>query len=239
MNDITDNAPGDIILVSKKDALKVFKDKDESYKEEIIYDSDQEDEFQLYYQDDEDFVDLCKGPHLPNLNFIGAYKLTTISGAYWKGDSSNTMLTRIYGTAWSNEKDLNEHLNNIEEAQKRDHRKLGKEMDLFHFQDEAPGMVFWHPNGWSIYRNLRNFVRKRLQENDYIEVNTPQVIDRKLWEASGHWDKYRENMFITEVDEEHANEKRTNALKIPQMKWYSLVVVRVWHLCDLIYLINF
>ena len=182
-------------------------------KEEIINDSDQEDEFQLYYQDDEDFVDLCKGPHLPNLNFIGAYKLTTISGAYWKGDSSNTMLTRIYGTAWSNEKDLNEHLNNIEEAQKRDHRKLGKEMDLFHFQDEAPGMVFWHPNGWSIYRNLRNFVRKRLQENDYIEVNTPQVIDRKLWEASGHWDKYRENMFITEVDEEHANEKRVNALK--------------------------
>ena len=200
-------------LLSKKDALKVFKDKDESYKEEIINDSDQEDKFQLYYQDDEDFVDLCKGPHLPNLNFIGAYKLTTISGAYWKGDSSNTMLTRIYGTAWSNEKDLNEHLNNIEEAQKRDHRKLGKEMDLFHFQDEAPGMVFWHPNGWSIYRNLRNFVRKRLQENDYIEVNTPQVIDRKLWEASGHWDKYRENMFITEVDEEHANEKRVNALK--------------------------
>ena len=144
-------------LLSKKDALKVFKDKDESYKEEIINDSDQEDEFQLYYQDDEDFVDLCKGPHLPNLNFIGAYKLTTISGAYWKGDSSNTMLTRIYGTAWSNEKDLNEHLNNIEEAQKRDHRKLGKEMDLFHFQDEAPGMVFWHPNGWSIYRNLRKF----------------------------------------------------------------------------------
>ena len=200
-------------LLSKKDALKVFKDKDESYKEEIINDSDQEDKFQLYYQDDEDFVDLCKGPHLPSLNFIGAYKLTTISGAYWKGDSSNTMLTRIYGTAWSNEKDLNEHLNNIEEAQKRDHRKLGKEMDLFHFQDEAPGMVFWHPNGWSIYRNLRNFVRKRLQENDYIEVNTPQVIDRKLWEASGHWDKYRENMFITEVDEEHANEKRVNALK--------------------------
>ena len=200
-------------LLSKKDALKVFKDKDESYKEEIINDSDQENEFQLYYQDDEDFVDLCKGPHLPSLNFIGAYKLTTISGAYWKGDSSNTMLTRIYGTAWSNEKDLKEHLNNIEEAQKRDHRKLGKEMDLFHFQDEAPGMVFWHPNGWSIYRNLRNFVRKRLQENDYIEVNTPQVIDRKLWEASGHWDKYRENMFITEVDEEHANEKRVNALK--------------------------
>ena len=118
--------------------------------------------------------------------------LRLYQGAYWKGDSSNTMLTRIYGTAWSNEKDLNDHLNNIEEAQKKRSSKTWKEMDLFHFQDEAPGMVFWHPNGWSIYRNLRNFVRKRLQENDYIEVNTPQVIDRKLWEASGHWDKYRE-----------------------------------------------
>ena len=123
------------------------------------------------------------------------------------------MLTRIYGTAFSNDKDLQNHLDNIEEALKRDHRKLGKEMDLFHFQDEAPGMVFWHPNGWTIYRKLRNFVRDRLKENNYIEVNTPQVIDRKLWEASGHWDKYRENMFITEIDEEHANEKRVNALK--------------------------
>ena len=200
-------------LVSKSEALDVFKEKKESYKEIIINESKQNDNFQLYYQDDNKFVDLCRGPHLPNLEFIGSFKLTKVSGAYWKGDSTNAMLTRIYGTAFNNEKDLQSHLNNLEEALKRDHRKLGKEMDLFHFQDEAPGMVFWHPNGWGIYRKLRNFIRGRLQENDYIEVNTPQVIDRKLWEASGHWDKYRENMFITEIDEEHANEKRVNALK--------------------------
>tara|TARA_Y100000768_G_scaffold121805_2_gene89988 strand:- start:1191 stop:3122 length:1932 start_codon:yes stop_codon:yes gene_type:complete len=200
-------------LFSKKDALKVFKSLDEPYKQEIINESNQENEFQLYYQDKNNFVDLCKGPHLPSLSLIGYFKLTKVSGAYWKGDSRNKMLTRIYGTAWNSEKDLNSYLNDLEEAEKRDHRKLGKEMDLFHFQDEAPGMVFWHPDGWTIYRNLRNFVRNRLQKNNYIEVNTPQVIDRKLWEASGHWDKYRENMFITEVDEEHANEKRVNALK--------------------------
>ena len=200
-------------LEPKKEALKIFETLNEPYKQEIINDSDQGDDFQLYYQDDEEFVDLCKGPHLPNSSFIGAFKLTKVSGAYWKGDSNNTMLTRIYGTAWNNEKDLNNYLDNLEEAQKRDHRKLGKEMDLFHFQDEAPGMVFWHPNGWAIYRKLRNFVRKRLEDSGYIEVNTPQVIDRKLWGASGHWDKYRENMFITEIDEEHANEKRVNALK--------------------------
>ena len=199
-------------VVSKKDAVKVFDSLDESYKKEIINESDQEDDFQLYYQED-DFVDLCRGPHLPSLSFIGSFKLTKVSGAYWKGDAKNKMLTRIYGTAWNTDKDLNKYLNTLEEAEKRDHRKLGKEMDLFHFQDEAPGMVFWHPDGWTIYRNLRNFVRSRLQDSGYIEVNTPQVIDRKLWEASGHWDKYRENMFITEVDEEHANEKRINALK--------------------------
>ena len=199
-------------LVSKKDAVKVFDSLGESYKKEIINESEQEDDFQLYYQED-DFVDLCRGPHLPSLSFIGSFKLTKVSGAYWKGDAKNKMLTRIYGTAWNTDKDLNKYLNTLEEAEKRDHRKLGKEMDLFHFQDEAPGMVFWHPDGWTIYRNLRNFVRSRLQDSGYIEVNTPQVIDRKLWEASGHWDKYRENMFITEVDEEHANEKRINALK--------------------------
>ena len=200
-------------LVSKSEALKIFKSKKESYKEIIINESDQMDSFQLYFQDDENFVDLCRGPHLPSLSFIGAFKLTKVAGAYWKGDSNNSMLTRIYGTAFNSDKDLQNHLDNIEEALKRDHRKIGKEMNLFHFQDEAPGMVFWHPNGWTIYRNLRNFVRDKLQSNGYIEVNTPQVIDRKLWEASGHWDKYRENMFITEIDEEHANEKRINALK--------------------------
>ena len=200
-------------LHSKENAIKVFKDKGELYKEFIIQESDQEDNFQLYFQDDNEFVDLCRGPHLPNLKHIGSFKLTKLAGAYWKGDSNNKMLTRIYGTAWKNDKDLNAYLHSIEEAEKRDHRKLGKEMNLFHFQEEAPGMVFWHPNGWTIYRLLQEFIRNKLQKYDYKEINTPQVVDRKLWEASGHWDKYRENMFITEIDEEHANEKRTNALK--------------------------
>ena len=200
-------------LVSKSEALEIFKQKKEPFKEAIINESEQKNDFQLYYQDNEEFVDLCRGPHLPNLGFIGSFKLTKVSGAYWKGDSKNTMLTRIYGTAFNTDKDLQKHLNEVEEALKRDHRKLGREMDLFHFQDEAPGMVFWHPRGWTIYRQLRNFVRRRLQDNNYIEVSTPLVIDRKLWESSGHWDKYRENMFITEIDEDHANEKRVNALK--------------------------
>ena len=200
-------------LVTKSEALKVFNSIKEPYKEIIINESDQEDNFQLYLQDNEEFVDLCRGPHLPSLDFIGAFKLTKVSGAYWKGDSKNAMLTRIYGTAWNNDKDLEKYLTKIEEALKRDHRKLGKEMDLFHFQDEAPGMVFWHPYGWNIYKTLQNYIRSKLDKNDYQEINTPQVVDRKLWEASGHWDKYRENMFITEIDEEHANEKRVNALK--------------------------
>ena len=198
---------------SKKEAISIFKDKGESYKEIIINEADQDDNFQLYYQDNDEFVDLCRGPHLPNLKHIGAFKLTKVAGAYWKGSAENKMLTRIYGTAWKNEKDLKSHLLAIEEAEKRDHRKLGKEMSLFHFQEEAPGMVFWHPKGWSIYKNLETFVRDRLEKFGYQEIKTPQVVDRKLWEASGHWDKYRENMFITEIDEEHANEKRTNALK--------------------------
>jgi len=198
---------------SKKEAISIFKDKGESYKEIIINEADQDDDFQLYYQDNNEFVDLCRGPHLPNLKHIGAFKLTKVAGAYWKGSAENKMLTRIYGTAWKNEKDLKSHLLAIEEAEKRDHRKLGKEMSLFHFQEEAPGMVFWHPKGWSIYKNLETFVRDRLEKFGYQEIKTPQVVDRKLWEASGHWDKYRENMFITEIDEEHANEKRTNALK--------------------------
>ena len=200
-------------LHTKEEAINVFRNEGESYKESIVSDSQQEDNFQLYTQDDSKFVDLCRGPHLPNLKHIGAFKLTKLAGAYWKGDSKNKMLTRIYGTAWKNEKDLNAHLHTMEEAEKRDHRKLGKEMNLFHFQEEAPGMVFWHPDGWTIYRLLQNFIRSKLEKSSYKEINTPQVVDRKLWEASGHWDKYRENMFITEIDEEHANEKRTNALK--------------------------
>ncbi|MFL2700253.1 MAG: threonine--tRNA ligase [Gammaproteobacteria bacterium] len=200
-------------LKSQKEAIKLFKERKEDYKIEIIQDSDQKEDFQIYQQGDSDFIDLCKGPHLPNLSLIGSFKLTKVAGAYWRGNSSNEMLTRVYGTAWNTEKELNAHLEAIEEAEKRDHRKLAKEMDLFHFQEEAPGMVFWHPNGWTIYRELKSYMRGRLMKSNYQEINTPQVVDRKLWEASGHWDKYRENMFITEIDEEHANEKRVNALK--------------------------
>ena len=199
-------------LKSKKDAISIFKTKDETYKVDIISESDQEEDFQIYQQGDSDFVDLCRGPHLPNLSHIGSFKLTKVAGAYWRGNSDNEMLTRIYGTAWKSDKQLNAYLHRLEEAEKRDHRKIAKEMDLFHFQEEAPGMVFWHPSGWTIYRALEDYMRYRLADS-YQEIKTPQVVDRKLWEASGHWDKYRENMFITEIDEEHANEKRVNALK--------------------------
>ena len=198
---------------SKNEAIAMFDNLEERFKAEIINDSDQTDNFQIYAQDNSDFIDLCRGPHLPNLSLIGEFKLTKVSGAYWRGDSEKPMLTRIYGTAWNSKKDLTKYLERLEKAEEVDHRKLGKEMDLFHFQEEAPGMVFWHPKGWTIYTQLQHYVREMQKQAGYREVNTPEVVDRKLWEKSGHWDKYRENMFITEIDEEHANEKRTNALK--------------------------
>ena len=198
---------------SKSDAISLFDNQDETFKAEIISDSDQSENFQIYTQEKSGFVDLCKGPHLPNFNLIGEFKLTKVSGAYWRGDSTKPMLTRIYGTAWRTKKELQSYLKKLEKAEQVDHRKLGKEMDLFHFQEEAPGMVFWHPRGWTIYTQLQSYVREMQKRAGYSEVNTPEVVDRKLWETSGHWDKYRENMFITEIDEEHANEKRTNALK--------------------------
>ena len=156
---------------------------------------------------------MCRGPHVTNTRHLKAFKLTKVSGAYWRGDSKNEMLQRIYGTAWKNKKDLDKYLVNLLEAEKRDHRKIGRQLNLFHFQEEAPGMVFWHSKGWTIYRILEDFIRKQQIDAGYEEINTPQLVDRKLWEQSGHWDKYRENMFITEIDEEHANEKRINALK--------------------------
>ena len=198
---------------SKSDAISLFDKQDETFKAEIISDSDQAENFQIYTQEKSGFVDLCRGPHLPNFNLIGEFKLTKVSGAYWRGDSTKPMLTRIYGTAWRTKKELQSYLEKLEKAEQVDHRKLGKEMDLFHFQEEAPGMVFWHPKGWTIYTQLQSYVREMQKRAGYSEVNTPEVVDRKLWETSGHWDKYRENMFITEIDEEHANEKRTNALK--------------------------
>ena len=200
-------------LHDKKNAISKFKDLDESFKASIIEEAEQKKDFQIYEQKETGFIDLCRGPHLPSLEYIGEFKLTKISGAYWKGNSENEMLTRIYGTAWRTKKELDSYIEKMQKAEEVDHRKLGKEMDLFHFQEEAPGMVFWHPKGWSIYTQLQYYVRKMQKNAGYSEVNTPEVVDRKLWEKSGHWDQYRENMFITEIDEEHANEKRTNALK--------------------------
>ncbi len=196
---------------AKSEAIEFFNGIGETFKAEIIEDLD-EATVSIYKQGD--WLDLCRGPHLPSTGKIGsAFKLMKVAGAYWRGNSDNEMLSRIYGTAWRNEKELDEHLNFLEEAEKRDHRKLAKVMDLFHFQDEAPGMAFWHPKGWSIYVALENFIRNKLLHADYDEIKTPAVVDRKLWEASGHWEKYREHMFIAEIDEQHANDKRTNALK--------------------------
>jgi len=198
-------------IVPKKEAVKIFEDRKESYKLEILDEIPDDETVGLYHHDE--YIDMCRGPHVSSMAHIKALKLTHVAGAYWRGDSKNKMLQRVYGTAWNSEKELKKHLNNIEEASKRDHRKLGQKYDLFHFQEEAPGMVFWHPNGWTIYRILEDFIRKEQLESGYQEINTPQVVDRKLWEESGHWEKYRENMFVTEIDEEHANEKRMNALK--------------------------
>ena len=183
---------------SKKDAISLFEKKSENYKIEIIKNSDQEDNFQIYQQGESDFIDLCRGPHLRSLKQIGSFKLTKISGAYWKGNAENQMLQRIYGTAWQNNKDLRKHLTKLEEAEKRDHRKLAKQMDLFHFQEEAPGAVFWHPKGWNLFQKLIDYMRKKQTDAGYHEVNTPELMDRSLWEASGHWESFGENMFTSD-----------------------------------------
>ena len=194
-------------------AVQFYKDNNEPYKVELIDSIPGDEPLRMYWHGD--WQDLCRGPHLQHTGQVpgDAFKLMSIAGAYWRGDSDRAMLQRIYGVAFQNKNDLKKHLFMLEEAEKRDHRKLGREMDLFHLQEEAPGMVFWHPNGWSLYRTLQDYMRRRQIDDGYLEINTPMVVDRKLWEASGHWEKYRENMFTTEIDDEHANEKRTNALK--------------------------
>ena len=198
-------------VVKREEALSIFKKRKEPYKQSIVNEIPEGEIIALY--EHEEYIDMCRGPHVTNTKHLSAFKLTKVAGAYWKGDSKNEMLQRIYGTAWRTTKELENHLLQQQEAEKRDHRKIGRELDLFHFQEEAPGMVFWHPKGWAVYRVLEDFMRNKQIKAGYEEINTPQVVDRKLWEQSGHWDKYRENMFITEIDEEHANEKRTNALK--------------------------
>ena len=192
--------------LSKEKVADLFKNKNETYKVDIIERSEQQGNFSTYYQKNTDFVDLCYGPHLPSLKHIGPFKLTKVAGAYWKGDSKNKMLQRIYGTAWKNQDDLKKYLNMLEEAEKRDHRALGKQLDLFHFQEEAPGAVFWHPKGWTIFQNLINYMRKKQEEAGYLEINTPEILDKSLWQRSGHLDKFGDNMFttITEDKKEYA-----------------------------------
>ncbi len=186
---------------SKKESIKYFKDKGEDYKVELINDLPDNEEISIYKQGD--WLDLCRGPHMVSTKQIGkAFKLMKVAGAYWRGDSSNTMLTRIYGTAWATERDLEQHLLQIEEAEKRDHRKLGREMDLFHFQEEAPGAVFWHPKGWTLFQSLINYMRNRQDKAGYVETNTPDMMDKSLWETSGHWDKFSDMMFRTEAKDD-------------------------------------
>jgi threonyl-tRNA synthetase len=194
-------------------AIAHYEAKGEPYKVELINSIPGNEDLRMYWHGD--WQDLCRGPHLQHTGQLPAdgFKLMSVAGAYWRGDSSRPMLQRIYGVAFKNRDDLKAHLTMLEEAAKRDHRKLGREMNLFHMQEEAPGQIFWHPNGWTIYTELQDYMRRRQRADGYVEVNTPQVVSRKLWEASGHWESYQENMFIVEVDEDHAREKTINALK--------------------------
>ena len=194
-------------VLSREDAIKLFLDKGEKYKVEIIESLPSDEEIKVYYHGD--WFDLCRGPHLNSSGEIGtAFKLTKVAGAYWRGDSNNPMLQRIYGTAWETQEELDNYLHMLEEAEKRDHRKLGKELDLFHFQEEAPGSVFWHAKGWTLFQSLINYMRKRQDEAGYSEINTPDIMDKSLWELSGHLEKFGDNMFTTE-----AREDRVYALK--------------------------
>ena len=185
--------------VTWQQAYDVFKARNEPYKMKILEENISRDDHPGLYHHLE-YIDMCRGPHVPNMRFCKHFKLTKTSGAYWRGNSKNKMLQRIYGTAWPDKKQLDEYLNMLAEAAKRDHRKLGKQLDLFHIQEEAPGMVFWHNDGWTIYRGLQDFVRTKLQQYGYIEVHTPQIMDRVLWEKSGHWAKYHDNMFTTKSE---------------------------------------
>ena len=214
MKDIINLRDGVRTEVWERDrAIQHYKDTNEPFKVELIESIPGNEPIRMYWHGE--WQDLCRGPHLQHTGQVPAdgFKLMHVAGAYWRGDSSREQLQRIYGVAFLNKEQLKAHLTMLEEAAKRDHRKLGREMDLFHMQEEAPGQIFWHPNGWKIYTTLQDYMRRQQERGGYVEVNTPQVVDRKLWEASGHWDKYQENMFIVEVDEEHAREKAINALK--------------------------
>lgn len=202
---IRTNYDVEILQVSKEEAIKTFKERDETFKLRIIEEIPEEGLINLYKH--EEYIDMCRGPHVPNTRHLRYFKLLKLSGSYWRGNSENESLQRIYGTAWAKEKELKDYLTRIEEAEKRDHRKLGKKHSLFHIQEESPGMIFWHPNGWTIYQVLEKYIRGILKKNDYLEIKTPQAVDKSLWEKSGHWEKFRDDMFTT------ASENRTYAIK--------------------------
>ena len=202
---VKDALPIKRIVKSRGEAIQYFRQENEEYKAQIIESIPEGEVLSLYQQGE--FMDLCRGPHVPNTSHLGHFKLTKLAGAYWRGDSNNEMLQRIYGTAWTSKNDLETYLHNLEEAEKRDHRRIAKQLDLFHFQEEAPGMVFWHDHGWIIYTQVKNYIRKRLRSAGYQEVNTPEIVDISLWEKSGHAEKFIENMFLT------GSEDRTFALK--------------------------
>ena len=202
---IKTNYDVEILQVSKKEAIKTFQERDETFKLKIIEEIEDKGLINLYKH--EEYIDMCRGPHVPNTRHLRHFKLLKLSGSYWRGDSENESLQRIYGTAWAKEKELNEYLTRIEEAEKRDHRKLGKKHSLFYISEESPGMIFWQPDGWTIYQVLMEYIREILKKNNYQEIRTPQAVDRSLWEKSGHWEKFRDDMFTT------SSENRTYAIK--------------------------
>ena len=193
------------IMTPRAETIKIFQDRGEEYKLRLIDDMPEVEAMGMYHH--QEYVDMCRGPHVPNTRFLKNFKLTKLAGAYWRGDSNNEMLQRIYGTAWATKDELKDYIQRIEEAEKRDHRKLGKQLDLFHLQDEAPGMVFWHPKGWALWQTIEQHMRKELNAAGYKEVKTPQIMDKTFWEKSGHWDNYKDNMFVT------SSEKREYAVK--------------------------
>ena len=192
-------------MTPRAEVIEVFKSRGEEYKLRLVDDMPDETAMGLYYH--QEYVDMCRGPHVPNTRFLKAFKLTKLAGAYWRGDAKNEQLQRVYGTAWADKKELDAYITRMEEAEKRDHRKLGKELDLFHIDEHSPGTVFWHPKGWTLWQEVEQYMRRVYRDNGYQEVKGPQILDKSLWEKTGHWDKYRDNMFITE------SEKRDYALK--------------------------
>ena len=192
-------------MTPRAEVIEVFKSRGEEYKLRLVDDMPDETAMGLYYH--QEYVDMCRGPHVPNTRFLKAFKLTKLAGAYWRGDAKNEQLQRVYGTAWADKKELDAYITRMEEAEKRDHRKLGKELDLFHIDEHSPGTVFWHPKGWTLWQEVEQYMRRVYRDNGYQEVKGPQILDKSLWEKTGHWDKYRDNMFTTE------SEKRDYALK--------------------------